>query len=106
MNRSIIVFFAAVGFVFASLAAVSPLMAQEDGIVLESNFGDATFNHSTHGDFSCEECHHVGEADQACTDCHNEDADIDSKQAFHENCITCHQDQEAGPTGCSECHEK
>ena len=106
MSRFIIAFLAVTGFIFSAMLIAPGVMAQEDGIVLESNFGEVAFDHSAHGDFSCEECHHVGETDQSFTDCHNEDADIDAKQAFHENCITCHQDQEAGPTGCSECHEK
>jgi hypothetical protein len=31
---------------------------------------------------------------------------MDSKTAFHKNCIDCHKAKEKGPTGCMDCHKK
>lgn len=62
---------------------------------------------------ACGTCHTAdGNAEtppEACTDCHDmeeiEDTVIPKRSdAFHEGCIECHQDFEAGPVECSECH--
>lgn len=102
MLKTFLIFLACAGLI----SFIGVAYAQEDGIVLESGFGDATFNHSTHSDYSCNDCHHIGDTDQKCTDCHTSDAEVDTKTAFHDNCITCHQEKDAGPQGCAECHEK
>jgi len=101
-----------------------------------------TFPHSRHFTYNCRECHHTWNLDanlQTCTtsECHDltkapkkeSSAAVTDikyyKNAFHQQCIGCHQDikrqntakekrlrlsdanltlQKAGPTGCVECH--
>jgi len=79
---------------------------------------------------SCNDCHHHPEDDesalQPCGDCHQptaveeaipqacmacheadeiEDVEMAGRtDAFHSQCIDCHNDFEAGPVECSECH--
>ena len=79
---------------------------------------------------ACFDCHHHPEDDEsslrACGDCHQgpleegvvlesclechdqdevEDTEITKKgDAFHDQCIQCHQEAEAGPEECSQCH--
>jgi len=83
--------------------------------------------------FSCSDCHHHPEAEEdqedlrACGDCHSlsekvetvnnqtcmechelediEDSEvIIQSEAFHSQCIGCHQESEAGPEECESCH--
>ena len=80
---------------------------------------------------SCYDCHHHPEEDEsalrACSDCHGKEEGISetalqtclechdqdeiedtemvkSADAYHNQCIQCHKDFEAGPTECSGCH--
>ena len=62
---------------------------------------------------ACGDCHQIlaeeGAVPESCLDCHEiediEDTEITKKgDAFHDQCINCHQDIEAGPVECSECH--
>ena len=62
---------------------------------------------------ACSECHYLpkdGEtAPQACNDCHEPDEIEDSEfiktsDAFHTQCISCHQENESGPEECADCH--
>jgi len=62
---------------------------------------------------ACGDCHQMpaeeGAVLESCLDCHEtediEDTEITKKgDAFHNQCINCHQDIEAGPEECSECH--
>jgi hypothetical protein len=79
--------------------------------------GKVLFTHKLHAsesgyDFACIDCHHdleEGETDpQACGECHeaeSEDEDIPARtDAFHSQCIGCHQENEAGPEKCASCH--
>jgi len=96
--------------------------------------GKVLFDHKTHASdagyaLSCLDCHHhpsdEEEALRACGDCHNlpvdgtfpescadchepdeiEDTEMLKRgDAFHLQCINCHQDYGAGPIECSECH--
>lgn len=80
--------------------------------------------------FACYDCHHHPSDDEsslrACGDCHQgplgegvvlesclechdrdevEETEITKKgDAFHHQCIQCHQEFEAGPEECSQCH--
>jgi len=62
---------------------------------------------------ACGECHHITEAveglPEKCIECHDADEIEDTEMlkrsdAFHEQCIKCHQDFEAGPAACAACH--
>jgi hypothetical protein len=62
---------------------------------------------------ACGECHRATEdtasPPERCSDCHDAEEIKDTKipkrsDAFHDGCITCHQDIEAGPVECSACH--
>lgn len=71
------------------------------------SFGQVTFSHSLHTQAAgCKDCHHMGEVTQKCNSCHTADASMDSKTAFHTNCIDCHKEKSVGPTGCMDCHKK
>ena len=62
---------------------------------------------------ACGDCHQkpveAGVFPESCADCHEkdeiEDSEITKKgDAFHVQCIACHQEVGAGPLECSECH--
>ena len=66
---------------------------------------------------ACGDCHQIpaeeGAILESCYDCHDTDEDTDEAEgtkitkkgdAFHTQCINCHQEIEAGPEECSECH--
>ena len=119
-----------------------------DDVVLPSvdeKWGQVKFTHQKHLSFSdCTFCHHTNkgltldgfkakpEKVQLCAECHarkegdaktpknGEGTDLWSKEAYHANCIECHQGEikhkpkdtgapkksGEGPTKCAECHEK
>jgi hypothetical protein len=62
---------------------------------------------------ACKDCHQVPQEDQpvsqACLDCHS-DGEVDDTEmvktsdAFHSQCIGCHEDYGEGPQECSACH--
>lgn len=66
----------------------------------------------------CWYCHHMdgsnpSEDDSsegiACADCHAVDADAGTTNlmdAYHGQCITCHEEEGKGPIACGECHVK
>ncbi len=98
--------------------------------------GNVLFDHKTHADvpgvgLTCKDCHHhpleedtdtracgdchlVKESKtpaKACLDCHEADEIEDQEMlkegdAFHAQCISCHQDFGAGPVECAGCHTK
>ena len=66
--------------------------------------------------YSCDTCHQLAEGETvpyACGDCHDP-ADVEGQakimtyqkgvDAMHGQCIGCHQDYDAGPMECGECH--
>ncbi|MGD9175828.1 MAG: cytochrome c3 family protein [Desulfobacterales bacterium] len=62
---------------------------------------------------ACGQCHlppaEEVEVNQTCLDCHDESDFEDTEMltrgdAFHEQCIKCHKDFEAGPVECTGCH--
>lgn len=83
-----------------------------------------TFPHLKHTELvdTCVTCHHTQEgltADsdvkvEACTACHLDPEEgvpgmremSLKKNPFHGACISCHKEQEKGPTKCTECHPK
>ncbi len=93
------------------------MMLDEDG-----RRGRVFFPHRDHhtdfvsaqgGVGECQVCHHTTEAaepvDEGCRDCH-EDVSTDdtpnAEKAFHNSCRACHREEQAGPTKCSQCHER
>lgn len=85
-------------------------------LMFKGTAGKVLFDHKTHSGatgyaISCEDCHHTlpedGEA-LACIECHepeSQDEDIPKRSdAFHQQCIGCHQAAEAGPVECAACH--
>jgi hypothetical protein len=105
--------------------AAFPTQAPEEPIriMYHTNAGKVLFDHYTHSDpsgygASCYDCHHhPGDDDEsslvACGECHDED-EIEGSEvpgrtdAFHQQCIECHEAFEAGPQSgsenCSACH--
>ncbi len=89
--------------------------------VLLSTKGKAAkviFDHAVHADeyAECTDCHHLWEEEdiadiEACTSCHeremDEDDDIPNRyDAFHSQCLDCHEENDADLGECSNCHVK
>jgi len=89
----------------------------------DSGYGISCFDCHHHyeedepGLYTCKDCHQIPEEDesapQACLDCHDEteveDTEItNGTDAFHLQCMGCHEDFGAGPgegsEECSSCH--
>ncbi|GAB6888150.1 cytochrome c3 family protein [Desulfothermus okinawensis JCM 13304] len=84
----------------------------------------AIFEHDKHNEkaeiYDCSVCHHVYEngklveggmsVGQPCSDCHKlkktKENRIPLMDAYHKQCITCHQKRKKGPLACGECHVK
>ncbi|MBW6508610.1 MAG: cytochrome c family protein [Desulfuromonadales bacterium] len=92
---------------FALLIAVSLVSAVATLVIADSNapaeiqyptkLGTITFNHLSH------------ESRTDCASCHSAVQGIEDKQrkdAFHGLCISCHKEQQQGPTSCKDCHVK
>ena len=84
------------------------------------------FPHDMHMEsYDCEECHHEyddeknnvidtmelysGNEDIMCSSCHTSETTIDTRRAYHRQCLGCHDkeiamNQAAAPTMCNECH--
>jgi len=103
-------------------------------IMFKVTAGKVMFTHKTHAAESgyavdCFTCHHHPEGDdaalRACGDCHgasekrtepntcrecHSEGELDTEEtpkrsdAFHDQCIGCHKENDAGPNECSECH--
>ncbi len=81
-------------------------------IMLNSTAGNILFDHKGHTSESgygleCDACHLHGDEDEptACGECHEPDSeDVKRLDAFHIQCKGCHEDEEAGPVNCNECH--
>jgi c(7)-type cytochrome triheme protein len=117
------------------LVWTSHLLAQPDKIVLgrsnipaERTRPAVTFPHNRHVEagLSCKDCHHVykdgknvldegaleeGKGGVRCSACHSSNSRLNLEQAFHDQCIGCHQKywkegKKTGPRFCGECHVK
>jgi len=80
------------------------------------------FSHGMHAEMAedCTTCHHHGSADalhRSCKQCHESvfiyryrgaerKTGLGLKGAYHTQCMGCHRENEAGPTGCLECHAR
>jgi len=100
---------------YAAFPAKTP--EQPVRIMFDSVAGKVLFDHKTHTTDSgyglaCADCHHnleEGETEPpSCLECHEpqtEDAEVPKRSdAFHTQCINCHQEIEAGPKECGFCH--
>jgi hypothetical protein len=86
-------------FVAAVFLSVGIAVAAEPPakpITLEAKQGTVTFNHATHKDVKCEQCHKV----------FPEKVEKVAKDAAHGVCQNCHKEQKKGPQKCAECHKK
>ena len=84
-------------------------------IMFKSSAGNILFDHIGHASpdgygFECSDCHHNleddGETPSACGECHEAEGEdpIKKSEAFHMQCIGCHEDADSGPVKCSGCH--
>jgi len=132
---AIILFIVGVVCYTAVSAKVTEKTVEPVRIMFKSDAGKVLFTHKVHTSDSgyglaCMDCHHHPEEDEidtsACGDCHQSGDTADLKSclecheadeiedtemlkkadAFHGQCITCHQDfeTEAGPVECADCH--
>ncbi|MDL2315994.1 cytochrome c family protein [Desulfovibrio sp. OttesenSCG-928-A18] len=82
----------------------------------------AFFMHDAHNEKAgiddCTACHHGKDKDgkmdpednsagTACVDCHAVNARTGTplKRAYHQQCISCHEQKNQGPTYCGGCHK-
>lgn len=118
------VVFPAVFVVSFILSVSSVLYAQPEEIELcvDKNRGPVLFPHELHMDgYDCLDCHHdyqdgknvLEDAEEAddltCASCHNAEAKIKVREAFHGQCMGCHDrykmtTKKTGPSLCGECH--
>ena len=86
-------------------------------IMFKSTAGNVLFDHRQHASedgygIGCSDCHHDLEEEGArptpCGECHeeeSEDEDVPKRSdAFHTQCIGCHEADGTAPTKCSGCH--
>jgi len=85
-------------------------------IMLKSTAKAVLFDHKEHASedgyaLACEDCHHMWEEDEgkkpeSCGECHTAEGEYALKRsdAFHMQCMGCHEDFGMGPVECSECH--
>ena len=113
--------------ILACVVCVSGLYAYPEDIELggKETRGPVAFPHELHMDsFECLDCHHVmengenildesdleeGDPAVLCGSCHNAESKIDKREAFHYQCMKCHdryrfKTENTGPTLCGECH--
>lgn len=115
---------------FCLLIYIIPVFSQTDMKQIEDKAFEnpqrppVVFNHDSHNQkaqlYDCSICHHVyknGErvpramsVGQKCSDCHqvkgNNENKIGLMNAYHKQCIECHQTKNKGPMACGECHVK
>ena len=79
----------------AALGALAP--APDTVVRTTRSFGVVTIDHRAHlaRKAHCNACHDPGPVTKI----------VYTPRIAHERCISCHRDQQAGPTRCRECHE-
>ena len=94
-------------------ASFSPPVPDEPmRIMFQTKAGKVLFTHSVHSfDYTsdCFECHHLTSfpPDYNCSECHFKEGDVlmlSREDAFHDQCIKCHDDMGEGPVECDACH--
>jgi hypothetical protein len=113
-----------VWIVVLSLFRFGPALSPPDSGAADGERPAAFFPHDDHMEvLDCMSCHHRfedgknvatedeldGSDEMRCRHCHDENASVNSREAFHRQCIGCHRafDKEgktAGPETCGECH--
>jgi hypothetical protein len=82
-------------------------------IMFKSTAGKVLLDHRGHASeegygIACKDCHHdlekEGAKPEACSSCHDADSEIKLPDAFHKECIGCHEEGGSGPVECSGCH--
>jgi hypothetical protein len=84
-------------------------------IMLKSTAGNVIFDHKMHTSedgyqYECIDCHHAWdegeEKPEACGECHevNGEDSLKRSDAFHQQCVGCHEDDGTAPVECSGCH--
>lgn len=96
----------------ATLPNETPLISSP---VLVEMYGPASYSHELHSRIveDCTTCHHhSGNETPPCKECHADSfnpADLQKPgiaHVYHLRCISCHTENQAGPTYCTECHHK
>ncbi len=94
-------------------ASFSPPVPDEPmRIMFQTKAGKVLFTHSVHSfDYTsdCVECHHLTSFPPGydCSECHFKEGDalmLSREDAFHDQCIKCHDDMGEGPVECDACH--
>ncbi|TWI64620.1 class III cytochrome C family protein [Desulfobotulus alkaliphilus] len=85
-------------------------------ILFEGKAGNVLFDHQIHAEnygLDCASCHHnleYGDDTFSCLACHEKDSDdpfmLSYMDALHDQCIQCHEDEQAGPVDCAACHNR
>jgi len=87
-------------------------------IMLKGAAGNVLLDHKEHSSaegygYECMDCHHdIEEPDEtptACRECHLADkeeseGEINTEEAFHRICVTCHEEDGMAPITCDTCH--
>jgi hypothetical protein len=90
--------FVAVALSFAQAAAAA---APAEPIKLPAKPGAVTFNHKTHADLKCTQCH----KDDKGGKIEGFGATVNKDKA-HAACHDCHKKAAKGPQKCADCHKK
>ncbi len=127
MNRFILSLLAVVlviALMFKSIYAQEEALVIEDMVFEKPRRAPVIFQHDIHNEKAniedCNGCHHLYEdgqlledessEDQSCSDCHKLKKTFNNNlplmKAYHLRCKGCHQEKEAGPIMCGECHKK
>lgn len=97
-----------------TVAQAEEEMAFLSPTILVELYGPALFDHESHQDIEdCATCHHYSEdRTPHCNECHAEPFDPKNlnkpgiAHVFHLRCISCHKEEQVGPTDCTGCHHK
>jgi hypothetical protein len=90
--------FVAAALAFATTASAA---APAQGIKLPAKPGTVTFNHKTHADLKCTQCH----KDDKGGKMEGFGATVNKDKA-HAVCQDCHKKAAKGPQKCADCHKK
>ncbi len=98
---------------YASFSPTAPNELNEPTrIMFQTKAGKVLFTHSVHSfDYTsdCTECHHLTSFPPSfnCSECHFKKGDalmLSREDAFHDQCISCHDKMGSGPVECNTCH--